>query len=57
MAVMARREGDKPLSGRVEMDDAWLGGVRLGGRRGRGAPGKTPFMAAVSTSSEADRAK
>lgn len=47
MAVMARREGNKPLSGRVEMDDAWPGGARSGGKRGRGAPGKTPFVAAV----------
>ena len=47
---MARREGDKPLSGRVEMDDASLGGVRSGGKRGRGAPGKPPSVAAVSTS-------
>lgn len=35
---MARREGSKPPSGRVEMDDASLGGVRSGGKRGRGAP-------------------
>ena len=49
MAVMARREGEKPLTGRVEMDDAYLGGVRSGGKRGRGAAGKTPFVAAVST--------
>ena len=39
MAVMARREADTPLSGRVEMDDAYLGGARAGGKRGRGAPG------------------
>ena len=52
MAVMARREADTPLSGRVEMDDAYLGGARAGGKRGRGAPGKTPFVAAVSTSPE-----
>ena len=32
------------------MDDAYLGGVRSGGKRGRGAAGKTPFVAAVSTS-------
>ena len=25
---MARREADTPLSGRVEMDDAYLGGAR-----------------------------
>ena len=52
MAVMARREADTPLSGRVEMDDAYLGGARSGGKRGRGAAGKTPFVAAVSTSPE-----
>ena len=45
MAVMARREADTPLSGRAEMDDAYLGGAHPGGKRGRGAPGKTPFVA------------
>ena len=39
LAVMARREGETPLTGRVEMDDAYLGGVRSGGKRGRGAAG------------------
>ena len=34
------------------MDDAYLGGARPGGKRGRGAPGKTPFVAAVSTGPE-----
>ena len=34
------------------MDDAYLGGARSGGKRGRGAAGKTPFVAAVSTSPE-----
>ena len=34
MAVMARREADTPLSGRVEMDDAYLGGARAGGQAG-----------------------
>ena len=46
MAVMARREGETQLGGRVEMDDAYLGGRRSGGKRGRGAAGKTPFVAA-----------
>ena len=50
--MMAQREADTPLSGRVEMDDAYLGGARSGGKRGRGAAGKTPFVAAVSTSPE-----
>ena len=52
MAVMARREADTPLSGRVEVDDAYLGGARAGGQAGPCAPGKTPFVAAVSTSPE-----
>ena len=48
MAVMAGREDQKRLDGRVEMDDAYLGGHRPG-KRGRGAAGKLPFVAAVST--------
>jgi transposase-like protein len=51
MQVMAVREGGKPLQGRVEMDDAYLGGHRPG-KRGRGAAGKQPFVAAVSTSDD-----
>ena len=52
MAVMARREGEKPLSVPVEMDDAHPGGECSGGRWGRGAPGRTPFVAAVPTGPE-----
>ncbi len=51
MQVMVEREGKKPLAGRVEMDDAYLGGHRPG-KRGRGAAGKQPFVAAVSTSDD-----
>ena len=51
MHVMAEREGRKRLESRVEMDDAYLGGHRPG-RRGRGAAGKQPFVAAVSTSDD-----
>src|SRR5918912_1419721 len=41
MRAMATREAAKPkLSGRVEVDDAYLGGERSGGKRGRGAAGK-----------------
>ena len=50
--VMRERDATKPLSGRVELDDAYLGGERTGGKRGRGAPGKTPFVAAVETTPE-----
>jgi hypothetical protein len=42
MRAMAAREAEKPeLSGRVEIDDAHLGGERSGGKRGRGAAGYT----------------
>ena len=50
---MAAREAAKPkLSGRVEVDDTYLGGERSGGKRGRGAAGKTPVAAAVETTAE-----
>src|ERR687886_1613697 len=50
MRAMASREAAEPkLSGRVEVDDAYLGGERSGGERGRGAAGKTPIVAAVQT--------
>jgi len=53
MRAMAEREAAKPrLSGRVEVDDAYLGGERPGGKRGRGAAGKTPVVAAVETTPE-----
>ena len=47
--VMMERDAGQRLTGRVELDDAYLGGERTGGKRGRGAPGKTPFVAAVET--------
>ena len=47
--VMLERDATKPLTGRIEMDDAYVGGERGGGKRGRGAPGKTPFVAAAET--------
>jgi hypothetical protein len=52
MQVMLAREAAKPLQDRVELDDAYLGGERSGGKRGRGAAGKTPFVAAVETTPE-----
>ena len=36
----------------IELDDSYLGGERTGGKRGRGAQGKTPFVAAVEKTSE-----
>src|SRR3978361_1936074 len=50
--VMFERDAKKRLTGRVEIDDAYVGGERTGGKRGRGAAGKTPFVAAVQTTAE-----
>lgn len=54
MQVMAERESKRQLSGRVEIDDAYLGGERAGepGKRGRGSPNKIPFVMAVSTTAD-----
>lgn len=49
MATMGQRETQSPLSGNVQMDDAYLGGERPG-VGGRGSPNKVPIVAAVSTS-------
>lgn len=38
---MARVDGDPMLGGHVEVDETMVGGKRSGGKRGRGAPGKT----------------
>lgn len=51
MQVMFEHEQDKVLKGRIEIDDAYLGGERSG-KRGRGSENKVPFIAAVQTSAE-----
>lgn len=50
--VMKSADDQLPLDGFVELDDVYWGGKRSGGKRGRGAPGKTPFLAAVSRNEE-----
>ena len=52
MQVMMERDRQLSLTGWVELDDAYLGGERSGGKRGRGAPAKPPFVAAVQTNEE-----
>ena len=54
-AVMLEDEAARKLDGRVEMDDAVLGGEKTeleGGKRGRKGPNKVPFVIAVATSDE-----
>jgi len=48
MTAMATREAQHRLSGNVQVDDAYLGGERVGGKSGRGSENKIPFVAAVS---------
>jgi transposase-like protein len=49
--VMMERNATWRLKGDVQMDDVYIGGSRSG-KRGRGAAGKTPFVAAISTTSD-----
>jgi transposase-like protein len=49
MEVMRLREAARQLSGRVELDDGYLGGERCGGKVGRGSENKIPFLTAVQT--------
>jgi len=52
MQVMYERETTTILSGRVEIDDAYLGGANPGGKAGRGSENKVPFIAAIQTNSK-----
>ena len=46
--AMAQQDSTQQLSGFVQLDDAYLGGARTGGKVGRGSENKVPFVAAVS---------
>ena len=53
--VMLEDEAARKLDGRIEMDDAVLGGEKgelEGGKRGRKGPNKIPFIIAVATTDE-----
>jgi hypothetical protein len=52
MQVMYLREQTRRLSGRIEMDDAYLGGEYSGGTPGRGSENKVSFVAAVQTTND-----
>jgi ribosomal protein L37AE/L43A len=51
LQVMTEREDSRVLHGRVEIDDAYLGGEREG-KRGRGSENKVSFVVAVQTTSD-----
>jgi hypothetical protein len=52
MEAMRLREDRRELDGRVEIDDAYLGGERSGGKPGRGSENKVPILVAVQTTPE-----
>ena len=52
MELMRLRESGRRLTGRVEIDDAYLGGALQGGKPGRGSENKVPFIAAVQTTND-----
>ena len=49
MQAMTLRESTRRLAGFVQIDDAYLGGERNGGKAGRGSENKRPFVIAVET--------
>ena len=49
---MRLAEADRQLTGRVEIDDAYLGGEHSGGKAGRGSENKVPIVAAVQTTED-----
>jgi hypothetical protein len=51
LQVMAEREDWRVLDGRIEVDDAYLGGERPG-KRGRGSENKVSFLVAVQTADD-----
>lgn len=50
--AMTERDATHRLSGAVQLDDAYLGGERTGGKAGRGSENKVPFVAAVSLNAQ-----
>lgn len=52
MQVMMKRDRQFLLTGWVEFDDAYIDSERNGGKRERGALGKTPSVVAVETNGQ-----
>ena len=48
LRAMTEREEAYLLRGKIQMDDAYLGGERTGGKVGRGSENKIPIVAAIS---------
>jgi hypothetical protein len=52
MHAMAARDAVHQLGGNMQMDDAYRGGERAGGKLGRGSENKVPIVAAASLNAE-----
>ena len=52
LQAMVLAEAGRQLTGRVEVDDAFLGGQRSGGKSGRGSENEVPFVVAVQTTED-----
>ena len=57
MQAMTNREESRRLGGFVQIDDAYLGGERNGGKVGRGSENKQAFVIAVETDESMQQAK
>lgn len=54
MEAMMQREEPRQLNGFVQIDDAYLGGERNGGKPGRGSENKQAFVIAIETDANLD---
>ena len=52
LQAMKEVDDQHPIDGIIQLDDVYWGGERRGGKRGRGAAAKTPFLAAVALNKE-----
>ena len=52
MQMMYDQDSKYKLKGRIEIDDAYLGGVLKGGHAGRGSENKAAFIAAIQTTED-----
>jgi hypothetical protein len=55
LQAMTEREETGRLDGFVQIDDAYLGGERNGGKPGRGSENQQPFLIAVATNEALER--
>ena len=55
LQAMQERDRGRKLRGTVQLDDAYIGGERRGGKRGRGSENKTPLVTAVQVTQDSQQ--